>query len=89
MNISNTSFILRELNNHDSKTEYFQQINATGEMTHHCQTTYLHWNYISIPILIMSILIGSIIGSYHKSLNPNEKNIVVFLDNVISFYLQE
>ncbi len=36
MNIDNTSFIIRELNNNDYKTEYFQQINATSEMTHHC-----------------------------------------------------
>ena len=86
MNIYNTSFVLRELNNNDSKTEFFQQINATSEMTHHCQKIYLQWNYISIPILIMSKIIGPIVGSYHISLIPNEKNIVVFLEIVISFY---
>ncbi len=89
--LSNTSVISREMNDtlQVIKSEYFQQTNATSEITEHCQNIDLNLAYTSIPIFLLSLFIGSIIRSYFKSLDVHEKNIVVFLDNVISIYLQE
>ena len=71
------------------KSESFQQTNATNEITQQCQNIDLKLAYTSIPIFLLSLFIGSIIRSYFKSLDVHEKNIVFFLYNVISIYLQE
>ena len=45
--------------------------------------------FITIPILILSLVFGGVIMSYHESLNHNEKNIMVFLDKAVTDYLQD
>ena len=46
------------------------------------------WPYLAIPILLVSLILGFLIRSYHSSLTPQEKNCTVLLDIGINTYLQ-
>jgi hypothetical protein len=44
--------------------------------------------YASIPILFISLFLGYLIRSYHKTLSPLEKTTLVLFDIGITHYLQ-
>ena len=46
------------------------------------------WPYLALPILLVSIILGCLIRSYHSSLTPQEKNCTVLLDIGINNYIQ-
>ena len=48
----------------------------------------IQWQYASVPILFMSLFLGYLIRSYHKTLIPQEKTTMVLLDIGITNYLQ-
>ena len=64
------------------------QLNFTNDNNFCCDTD-LNVAYLSLPLLIIALVNGQILRSYHKSLDNHEKNIIVFLDIAITNFLQE
>lgn len=66
------------------------EINSVIEICNCSNVSYegFQWPFMSVPILLVSLVVGSLIRSYHRSLAPQERNIVVMLDMSISYYLQ-
>ncbi len=51
------------------------------------EVTYLP--FLSIPILVVSLVLGYFIRDYYKTLDNQQKNIVILLDIGINHYVQE
>ena len=86
LTIDNTCYFLKN----DQKEIYNNShCNFTFDDNSFCCDSDLNLAYLFIPILIISLVTGQIIRSFYKSLDPCEKNIIVFLDMAITSYLQE
>ena len=58
-------------------------------VTNFCDDKKLRLAFLSLPILVTSLVLEIFIKNYHGSLDVHEKNIVVFFDIAITNYLQE
>ena len=62
--------------------------NSSSLLPTEIESDGFQWPYLAIPILLVSLILGYLIRSYHSSLTPQEKNCTVLLDIGINTYLQ-
>ncbi len=66
-----------------STEESVQNFTSTAQK----EVTYIP--FLSIPILVVSLVLGHFIRDYYKTLDNQQKNIVTFLDIGNNHYVQE